>query len=138
MVERIRAHGHEHVTCRHRTTLEITREGTITPRADCIAGVRADRALIDLGEDFREAARDPEARILVRLRVGEHEERILGRGHPGLSLSHPTDLIIRKSSFTCPRTLMVQADKGARDLDREFVSRLRDPEAVLTAEIRLL
>ncbi|MBM4400405.1 MAG: DUF371 domain-containing protein, partial [Crenarchaeota archaeon] len=47
---------------------------------------------------------------------------------PQLTLSHPTDMVIRKSDYVCNRTLAVHADKAAQDLSRELVEKLRNPQ----------
>ncbi len=46
-------------------------------------------------------------------------------GHPSLTFKDPSDMVVRKSSFVCDRTLAVGADKAAVDLGRELVDELR-------------
>ena len=53
-------------------------------------------------------------------------DEITGFGHEDLELSHPTDIVIRKSDYTCSRTLMINADKAARDLDLDLVEDLKN------------
>jgi len=74
----------------------------------------------------------------VRMEVGGKVETVRGWGHPSLALDHPTDMVVRKSSFLCGRTLAVRADKAARDLSREFVRELRrglPVEVVIEVEV---
>jgi hypothetical protein len=68
---------------------------------------------------------------VTTIKVGDFTEVITGKGDQNLPLSHPTDIVLRKSSFICDRTLMINADKAARDLSREFVNMLRNPNAVI-------
>lgn len=132
---RLKARGHPNVTARHKTTLEITCEEHLNRSGDCIVGVGADRALRDLSPSFKKLARDEEARITLTLEVSGLKEVITGRGHSALSFEHPRDMVVRKSTFTCPRTLMVKADRSAREIPREFVEKLQDPRATLVASI---
>ena len=48
VIERIYAWGHENIMCTHRTTIEITRDKNMSKRGDCIIGVNASKACIDL------------------------------------------------------------------------------------------
>ncbi len=137
MIESIRARGHGNVVAGHKTTIEITREESLTPRGDCIVCVGADKGLCDLGEDFKDAARDEKAVIEVTLSVDGLLERIWGRGHPDLSFDDTSDLVIRKSDYVCGRTLMIKADKAAVDLSREMVEKLKDPDQMVEISIKL-
>ena len=56
------------------------------------------------------------------------KEVVSAFGSPKLILSHPTDMVVRKSSYVCDRTLAVKADKAAWDLSRKLVEKLRNPE----------
>ncbi|MBI4344196.1 MAG: DUF371 domain-containing protein [Euryarchaeota archaeon] len=137
-MELVLAHGHENITSLHYNTLEVTKDPSITRRADCIVGVGADRGLSDLSEEFKAAARVEGARIEVRLRADGIEDRILGEGHPALTFASPREMVIRRSSFLCPRTLMIKADKSSRELDRGLVEFLRERQRELQVEIRVL
>lgn len=137
-METIISYGHENITSKHSTTLEITKDEEITKRADCIVGVRADKALSELGEDFKKKARNENSKIKVVLKAGGITETIVGRGHPHLPFSNETDMVIRKSTFICPRTLMIGADKSARELDRRLINLLKDRKQKLTVEISVV
>lgn len=120
---------------RHRSTLEITRDEELSLRGDCIIAVGADRALADFPERFKQLARSSRARIRMVLRAGEREVTIVGRGHERLSFTSASSIVVRRSGYTCGRTLMVHASHAARDLPRSFVALLRNPEQELVAEI---
>lgn len=124
--ETIHAKGHPNVTARHRTTFEITKESHLTPQGDCIIAVCADRGITDFSEEFRTALRSPHAVLEIRMTCCGIEEMALARGHPDLSLVNPEEMVVRKSSFTCGRTLAVGSDKASCDLSREFVKKLRE------------
>ncbi len=129
------AKGHPNVRATHATTLEITRDPHLTQRGDCVVLVSADGGLADMDDDMREAAREPRAVIKLTIEMSGLTATVAGRGDVGLTWAHPTDIVARMSSYTCPRTLMVHADRAAIDLPRELVRRLRNPETVATVTI---
>ncbi|MHA1654644.1 MAG: DUF371 domain-containing protein [Candidatus Thorarchaeota archaeon] len=129
------AQGHRNILSTHATTLEITKETSLTRRGDCIVGVAATLALQDLPEHVKRLATESDTEIQLKLIVNGMEEVIVGHGGSHLTYSSSLCMVARKSAFQCPRTLMIGADKAARDLDREFVERLRNPEAVIECEL---
>lgn len=129
----IKARGHPKITARHSTTLMITEDEEIGTEADCVIGVKADKAVADLRDEVK-AAIQSGAPIKVTLEADDIMENIRGQGHEDLQLSNSNDLVIRKSDYTCERTLMIKADKAAADLSREFVRCLRKS----TVKIRIL
>jgi len=120
------AHGHENILATHKTTFEVTKEATLTKQGDCIMAVESTRAAADLPFEFKEAARKEEARITVTIEAGELKEIVKAKGSPQLQFTHPTDLVVRKSSYVCGRTLAIGADKAASDFSRKLVEKLND------------
>jgi hypothetical protein len=102
-METIISWGHENVLSLHETTIEVTMEPDLTKKGDCIIGVSADACLLDLSDDFKESARDENTKIMVSFSAGGVRETVIGRGHPDLTFSHKTDMVIRKSDFICGR-----------------------------------
>ncbi|MBO0888913.1 DUF371 domain-containing protein [Candidatus Bathyarchaeota archaeon] len=119
----------------HPTTIEITRETHLSTRGDCIVAVNATIGPADLPHGLRDILSRPGSKSKVSLTIGELNFVVEGEGDARLTLSHPTDFVIRKSGFVSDRTLMVHADKSARDLPREMVRLLRDPNKKITVEI---
>ena len=136
--EHLIAHGHINIRSTNRTTFEITKETHLTPRGDCIIAVGANKAAVNLSPRFKQIARMPNARIEVRIEVDGEAETVKAKGHPALTFSHLTDLVVRKSDYVCGRTLAVRADKAACDFSRKLVAKLRNPnqkaKITLTAE----
>jgi len=126
--EVITAYGHCRIRSTHRTTFEITKEKHLTERGDCIVAVKSDKAVADLSRDFKEATRRPDAEITITIEAGEEKETVKAKGDPRLSLTDPTDIVIRKSGYICNRTLAVKADKAAADISRRLIEKLRDPD----------
>jgi len=126
-IEKINAYGHGNIRSTHETTFEITKEKTLTKRGDCIIAVSATKGARDLGLKFREAAKRKTARITITVEAGGVREVIRASGTPRLLLTHPTDLVVRKSNYVCDRTIAIGSDKAASDLSRNLVERLKNP-----------
>jgi hypothetical protein len=136
--EHLIAFGHENIKSTNKTTFEITKEEHLTPRGDCIIAVSANKGAVNLSPAFKKIACRPNAHIEIRIAVNGEVETVKAQGHSALTLSHPTDLVIRKSDYTCGRTLAIRADKSACALSRKLIERLRNPnqrvEITLIAE----
>jgi hypothetical protein len=135
LVEVVRAVGHEHVTAEHASTFELTTDDWLTPAGDCILGVEADRTPRDFDPAFREACRDADATIEATLVVDagdeEYRETITGRGDPDLALVDDRSMVGRTSDYTDDeRTVLVDGDGAAADLDRDLVAALADGAAL--------
>ena len=128
MTEIVFAYGHRSIQGTHKSTLEITREAQLSKKGDCIIAVSAEKAVADLSQEFKEKLREKNARISMLIEAGEVAEVVNAFGNPRLILTHPTEMVVRKSSYVCSRTLAIQADKAAWELSREFVERLRNPK----------
>ncbi len=125
--EVVTAYGHNLVQATHRTTIEFTKDPHLTKKGDCIIAVKADKSLADLSRDFKDAVRNKNAKILITIEAGEEKETVTAHGDTGLLFTHPTDMVVRRSSYVCSRTLAVNADKASKDLSRKLVVKLKDP-----------
>ncbi|WP_456369695.1 DUF371 domain-containing protein [Geoglobus sp.] len=134
--DEIVAYGHENITARHRTTLEVTKDREVTPRGDCIIGVRASKSVRDLSDELRRAIMSAE-RLNISLELPDYGMSVSfsAEGSERLTLTHERDVVVRKSDFACSRTLAVRSSLAARDLDREFVDLLRDRKTLLMMKI---
>lgn len=124
--ERVTASGHENVRADHASTFEVTVEDFPTPAGDCILGVEADRSPADFSEQFVQAAKDETARITATVEAAGQTVEISGRGDPGLTFENEVSMVGRTSDYIDDRTIMVDADGAAADLDRDFVQALAD------------
>lgn len=134
--ETIIAHGHEHVQATHESTLEFTSDDWLTPAGDCILGIEADQTPADFDPAFVAAAQSADAAITVTIAAGDHSQTITGRGHPELTFDDDRGMVARTSTYTDDRTVMVDADAAAADIDRELVAALADG-ATATVELRV-
>ena len=121
-------YGHENILSTHKATLEFTKDKHLSKKGDCIIAVAADKALADLSPEFKAGLRKPNAKLTILIEAGGISAQVQAYGVEQLSLAHPTDAVVRKSSYVCSRTLAVRADKAAIDLPRELVQKLKNPE----------
>jgi len=63
--------------------------------------------------------------LVTRLLAGGVEAVIRSRGADGLLLNHPTDMVWRRSTFTCGRTIGICSDQVAASLPRALIDALR-------------
>ena len=130
---RFKAKGHPAIRATHPTTLEITREDRLTPRGDCIVAVSSEYAAASLPEKLKRLIRKDGSTVLLELEVEGLRFTVKGEGGSRLTLTHPTDLVARKSSHVCPRTLMIHADKAAVDMPRVMVEALKHEPTILVS-----
>jgi len=123
----VNARGHPNVRARHPTTMEITKEDTLTPRGDCVIGVAADKAAADLSPELlSELAKGYS--LAAAILVGGLIDVFFAEGSPGHIPTSSTSIVIRRSSYLDERTLGIRATKSARGLDRQIVNLLKKPE----------
>ena len=132
---RFYARGHRAVLSTHPTTLELTKEPGLSKNGDCIIAVGSSAGLRDLPQPMKNALSRKDSRACLTLKLDVYQFSIEGRGAPGLTLSHPTDIVVRKSGFVSDRTLMVHANRAAVDLPRSLVDLLQDPSQKLVVEL---
>ena len=121
-------YGHKNILATHKETLEFTKDKHLSKKGDCIIAVAADKALADLSPEFKAGLRKPNAKLTILIEAGGISAQVQASSAQQLSLAHPTDAVVRKSSYVCSRTLAVRADKAAIDLPRELVQKLKNPE----------
>ena len=136
MIFRILTKGHKNVSSLHKSTFEITKDVEIGPTADCIIGVDMDNSMLNFPEEFKRKIANSNTVIKVVLDTENGHDEITGFGHEDLTLTHPTDIVCRTSDFTCSRTLMIHADKAAKDLDHNLIEDLKN-EKIMEVTIKL-
>jgi uncharacterized protein len=122
--ETIRARGHPLVFGTHTTTFEVTREDHLTANGNCIIGIAADKGCADLSDEFKATVAQDDAVLITRLSCDGISAEIRSRGSSQMMLNHPTDMVWRKSTFVCGRTIGILSDKTALTLPRELIHNL--------------
>ena len=103
----------------------FTKDKDLSETGDCIVAVVADKAVVDLSQQFKDALRKPNAKLTIIIEADGLQEQVIAFGSPKLILTHPNDMVIRKSNYICNRTLAIHADKSANELSRELVEKLK-------------
>jgi hypothetical protein len=122
--ETIRARGHPLVLGTHPTTFEVTREDHLTANGNCIIGIAADKGCADLTPEFRTVLAHDEAVLVTLLECGGVVAEVRSCGSSQMLLNHPTDIVWRKSTFVCGRTIGIQSDEVALTLPRNLIENL--------------
>jgi hypothetical protein len=120
--------GHPMVRSAHPTTIEVTKDPRLTINGDCIIGVRADKGLSNLSGGVRDALRTEGSRVTFTIEVPDHSFAFQAFGTDSLTLESTHEMVIRRSTYVCGRTLAVKASAAAKDIPRALVQTLRSPE----------
>ena len=120
--------GHKNILSLHQKTIEITKDDNLTSNGDCIVGVSANISCVDLPEKMKKKIQDPKTKIMFSIKAGDQKFIVQGNGSEKLSLKHTTDIVLRKSGFTCSRTIAINCDKASNDIPRDFVKILQNPK----------
>ena len=122
--EVIQCRGHPLVSGTHPTTFEVTRELHLTSNGNCIIGIAADKGCAGLSAEFKLVLAHDDARLLTRLVCGDMAVEIHSRGSSEFTLTHPTDLVWRRSGFVCGRTIGILSDHIAATLPDDLIKNL--------------
>ena len=120
--------GHENIRSLHNKTIEITKDSKLTPSGDCIVGVKANSSCKDIPDQIKKKIKKPDAKIVFSILVNGDIFEINGEGHKDLKLTHPSDIVLRKSNYVCPRTLAINCDKSSDDIPRKMIRYLQNPK----------
>ena len=121
-------YGHPNIRSLHAKTIEITKDEHLTPRGDCIIGVKANKACADLDEALKHRLKSNSAVVRIEVMVGNESVLISGMGDHRLSMLNSHDIVIRRTNFACPRTMSVLCDKASLEVPRKMVKILQDPD----------
>jgi uncharacterized protein len=127
MQEEVTFFGHPNVQSFHGRTVEITKAAHLTLKGDCIIGVRATKACVDIDPRIKNKLMKNESYVKVEVVVGNDVYAIIGSGDERLTLKNTHDIVIRKTNFICPRTLSIRCDKASSDIPRRMVEQLKNP-----------
>jgi hypothetical protein len=134
-VEELFAHGHQNVLGTHSMTFEITKASHLTRRGDCVIAVNATKAPVDFSSEFKDLCRREKTQITITLEAADMIDIIRGSGSSDLRFADHNEMVGRKSSFVSDRTILIRADKAARDLKRGLIKALMSPQTKLTIRL---
>lgn len=136
-MESVLFHGHPMVRALHPTTIEVTTEEHLSERGDYIIGVAASKGCADLARETKDALRNDDSKVTIRVLAGHESFEVRARGDSRLLLSHPRDIVVRRSTFINERTVAVNAEFAAMDMPRSIVETLKDGHATGIIEIEV-
>jgi hypothetical protein len=111
----------------HKTTLEFTKDNTLTPNGNCIIGVGADFSL----ESIKSLLAFDRLRVVMK--AGDIADEVLCDTNRNFNDDH--EMVIRMGTFDSSRTLGVNADKSSRYLKREMMERMKSSCQNMIVEI---
>src|SRR3989338_7126099 len=117
-------YGHENITCRHKATLEFTKDSELSLKGDCIIGVKADFSIKEI-KRFIESLGNNNKNYNLKNNVAENKiiEKINAEINPGFDSDK--EMVIRKSDFADKRTFAIKADKAACELNAALLGFLK-------------
>jgi len=136
IIERIHAWGHENILCTHNSTIEITKDKSLTKKGDCIIGVNASKACNDLTLEIKNQIRSGK-KFKVILNVEDIQEYFYGFGNKKLRLLDKKDMVFRKSNFICDRTVLISCSKSSNELSRDLTRTLKNPKTKLLINLEV-
>ncbi len=136
ITEEIYAYGHKNVLSIHNTTIEITKNTNLSSKGDCIVAINATKACCDLKPELKKEIKSG-SKFLVTLRVDHLSDTFEGYGSKNLMLLDEEDMVFRKSTFVCDRTVLINCTKAAGDINRDLIERLTNPGNKLSITIEI-
>jgi hypothetical protein len=122
--EIIHCRGHPLVIGNHPTTFEVTREDHLTKNGNCIIGISADKGCAGLSAAFKRVLANEDAVLITRLSSVDVTFEVKSHGSSRFTLDHPTDMVWRRSSFVCGRTIGILSDQVAATLPKALITNL--------------
>lgn len=142
-------HGHENITCKHKTTLEFTKDEDLSLKGDCIVGVKADFQLNKIKEFIKSLGNNRKITIIIKTMKTDdnknynekninknnnyNNKKIIEKINAEINPNFNSDkeMVIRKSDFIDKRTFAIKADKAACELNVKLINFLKDKNAVI-------
>ena len=121
-------YGHENIRSLHPKSIEITTESHLTVNGDCIIGIKADCGCNDIPERMKLLLQNSKSNVNCIISVKDFSFKVKGKGNDKLTLKNPQDIVIRKSSFICPRTLAVGCNVASDEIPRQMIKLLQNSE----------
>ncbi len=122
-------YGHKNIRACHPKTIEITTEKDLTLNGDCIIGVSSSCGCSDIPEKMKNLLQYSKSEILFTISVKDISFKIKGHGDKNLILTNPHDIVIRKSSFICPRTMAIHCNHASDTIPRQMIKILQNPDS---------
>lgn len=126
ILETVSAYGHENILCTHSTTIEITKEKSLTKKGNCIMGIDASKGCFDLNNNLKKKILNGN-KIKITLILEDFQDSFFGFGNKDLRLLDKNDMVFRKSNFICDRTVLINCTKSSLEINRKLIKKLKIP-----------
>ncbi len=133
LLEKIIAYGHPNILGSHHSTLEITKENFLTPRGNCIIGIKASKGVADFNINLKREIQNGK-KFEVLLKAGEYSDSFYGIGNQNLLLNNQNSIVFRTSSFISGRTALINCSKSSFEISRDIIRYLKNPNNILEIE----
>ncbi len=136
IIEKIYAFGNDNILCSHKSTIEITKDSYLTKAGNCILGINSSKACYDLSNELKELIKKG-IKVKVTLKIDEFEDHFYGFGSKKLTLQNKKDMVFRKSTYSCDRTVLINCTKASIDIKRTLIEALKksNNELLITFEM---
>ncbi|MEM0385309.1 MAG: DUF371 domain-containing protein [Nitrososphaeria archaeon] len=130
-------YGHKHISAKHPTTFEITKEDYLTPKGDCIIGINSSKSCYDLLPEVKNSLKNDNVEVVLTIVVDKEIFKVFAKGSSKLILFDKKSIVVRKSDYICPRTLAIKSTASAKDFPRNLIKLLqkRDSEGMMIIEV---
>lgn len=126
---RFTAYGHPNMRVLHKLTLEFTKDTDLTPRGDCIIGIKADFQL----NEIKPLLNHPRLKMIIRLDSEGKEEKTLSF-KPNQNFCSDHEIVVRLGTFLSDRTLGTDAELAAKHF-HDWLPKLQNPKQKIIVEI---
>lgn len=124
VLDRVYAYGHENILCTHTTTIEITKDDTLTTKGNCILGINSSKACYSLDSILKEQIKAGR-KFTITIKADDYIDTFCGFGDNSLELSSKKDIVFRKSNYICDRTVLINCNKSSMDLNRDLIDYIK-------------
>lgn len=121
--------GHRNITSMHRNTFEFTKDNELSLEGDCIIGVGADFSPEGIKKfiDYKIKNAGNSDKIPIKITIKADGITETANGFVNTEFDDGHEIVIRKTGFVSGRTLVILADKSAKEIDRKLAVLLKDP-----------
>jgi hypothetical protein len=120
--------GHENILGTHPKTFEFTKHSHLTINGDCIIGVNSAVSYPEEIHYLLKERRKVKGKISVELAGKKAEDTFTGILNPEFDIGSE-ELVLRRSFFSSPRTIVIGCDRTASELSRELIELLKNRDA---------
>lgn len=125
------AYGHSGIEGTHKGILEFTQKTAVIPKGQSVIGTRA-----NFDPEAISALTQISKKLKLTIKVRNYTEEIIGDANQGFIPG--SDIIVRKGPQMSPSTLLINANKAARDLNRKMIELLKNPEEKIIVTLERL